>query len=46
MVEIYKQQGIKALNFQIKDMNPEDMEVKAFEAACNLKHLCNNYKVE
>lgn len=45
MEKLYKQSGITAINYQILDMNPEDMELKAFEAACHLKFLCDNHKV-
>lgn len=45
MVKLYNEQNIKAVNFQIVDMSLPDMEQKAFEAACHLNYLCQNYKV-
>ena len=39
MIKNYDSQSIKALNYQILDMSPDDMNLKAFEAACHLKYL-------
>lgn len=41
--EIYKKYDIKAMNFSIIDMSPEDMSLKAFEAANLLNELITKY---
>lgn len=46
MLKIHEEHNITAINYQILDMTPGDMERKAFEAACHLKYLCDNHKVK
>ena len=41
----YESKQILAVNFEIIDMNKEDMEIKAFHAASLLKQLIQNYNV-
>jgi protein-tyrosine phosphatase len=45
MKEHYELRGIKAVNFEIVDMSPEDMEIKAYQAAKLLKELMEDNKV-
>ena len=41
--EIYKKYEIKAVNFAIVDMSPDDMAYKAFDAATLLNELVTKY---
>jgi hypothetical protein len=43
--ELYKKHNIKARNFPIIDMHPDDMAFKAYDAATYLYELIKEYKV-
>jgi len=44
MRKYYESKDIKAVNFEILDMNKEDMELKAYQAATHLKELIESQK--